>query len=167
MAALEPNNSADYLAFSLGDECYAVSIDNVLEMTQYTTPTPVASTEVYFLGIMHLREYILPIIDLRVFFNIGQPKYDQFTVVVILKIQGQFLGIVVDSVLDVVQLTPEQRYQLPNFPTIIHNQYIQGFFDYHDKIGILLDIEKLIMENLNYKPPKKIETENRATKNGL
>jgi purine-binding chemotaxis protein CheW len=167
MGASETSNINHYLTFSLGEECYALPIDYVLEMTQYTPPTPIRSSDAYFMGIMHLREYILPIIDLRVFFNVGQPKYDQYTVIIILKIQNQVLGIVVDSVLDVVQITSEKRYQQPNFPTIIQNEYIQGFFDYQDKIGILLDIEKLILKNLNPQAAKTNNPENRVKKHGI
>ncbi|MEW5865212.1 MAG: chemotaxis protein CheW, partial [Pseudomonadota bacterium] len=87
---------------------------------------------------------IVPVVDMRVKFNLGEPRYDQFTVVIILNVSGRVVGMVVDSVSDVVQLAPEQIRATPDFSSSFDTRYITGLGTLEERMLILVDIEKLM-----------------------
>ncbi|WP_405124256.1 chemotaxis protein CheW (plasmid) [Pseudomonas marginalis] len=79
----------EYLAFNLGSEEYGVDIQKVQELRGYDAVTRIANAPDYIKGVVNLRGVIVPIIDMRIKFNLGTPTYDQFTVVIILNIGGR------------------------------------------------------------------------------
>ncbi|MEW5882559.1 MAG: chemotaxis protein CheW, partial [Pseudomonadota bacterium] len=87
---------------------------------------------------------IVPVVDMRVKFNLGEPRYDQFTVVIILNVSGRVVGMVVDSVSDVVRLAAEQVRAVPEFSSSLDTRYIAGLAAVEDRMLILVDIEKLM-----------------------
>src|SRR5471030_2840113 len=106
--------AAEYLAFTLGQEEYGIDIQKVSEIRSYETPTRIANAPEFVKGVVNLRGIIVPIVDMRIKFSLGTPTYDQFTVVIILNINGRVVGMVVDSVSDVINLTPEQVKPAPD-----------------------------------------------------
>src|ERR1700716_4176623 len=102
------NQKHEYLAFRLGAEQYALDILQAQEIRGYDSVTRIANSPDFIKGVVNLRGVIVPIIDMRIKFNLGTPTYDQFTVVIILNIPGRTIGIVVDSVSDVITLTSQQ-----------------------------------------------------------
>ena len=103
----------EFLAFTLGREEYGIDILQVQEIRGYEPVTRIANAPDFIKGVVNLRGTIVPIVDMRIKFNLGTPTYDQFTVVIILNIAGRVVGMVVDSVSDVITLTPEQIKPAP------------------------------------------------------
>jgi purine-binding chemotaxis protein CheW len=140
-----PSKALEYLAFTLGKEEYGVSIQKVQELRGYETVTRIANAPAFIKGVVNLRGIIVPIIDMRIKFNLGTPSYDQTTVVVILNVAGRVIGMVVDSVSDVVMLTPEQIKLAPDMNTgVMNTDYLTGLGTIDDRMLILVDIDKLI-----------------------
>src|SRR5438105_6918460 len=98
----------EFLAFTLGKEEYGIDILKVQELRGYEAVTRIANSPDFIKGVVNLRGIIVPIIDMRIKFNLGEPTYNQFTVVIILNIAGRIVGMVVDSVSDVIALSSEQ-----------------------------------------------------------
>ena len=96
----------EVLSFKLGKEEYGISILKVQEIRGYEQPTRMANAPEHLKGVINLRGSIVPIVDMRIKFGLAEPKYDSFTVVIILNIGHHVIGMVVDSVSDVVTLSP-------------------------------------------------------------
>ncbi|HYD80874.1 MAG TPA: chemotaxis protein CheW, partial [Paucimonas sp.] len=84
----------EFLAFKLGDEEYGIDILKVQELRGYEACTRIANSPEFIKGVVNLRGIIVPIVDMRIKFNLGTPTYDQFTVVIILNIAGRVVGMV-------------------------------------------------------------------------
>jgi purine-binding chemotaxis protein CheW len=94
--------------------------------------------------VVNLRGVIVPIIDMRLKFNLEQVNYDDFTVVIVLNIGARVVGIVVDAVSDVITLTPAQLRPVPQFNSTIASDHILAIGAVEDRMLILIDIEKLM-----------------------
>jgi purine-binding chemotaxis protein CheW len=135
---------AEFLSFRLGTEEYGIDILKVQEIRGYDAVTRIANTPDFLKGVINLRGTIVPIIDLRIKFGLGNPVYDEFTVVIILNVASRIVGVVVDSVSDVLTLTDEQMRPAPEFSAALETQYVTGLGAIDDRMLILVDIEKLI-----------------------
>jgi purine-binding chemotaxis protein CheW len=138
------NDATEVLSFKLGGEEYAISILKVQEIRGYDAVTRIASAPAYMKGVVNLRGIIVPIIDMRIKFNVGEPTYDQFTVVIVLNICNHTIGMVVDSVSDVVTLTPEQIKTAPEMGGNVANEYLMGLGTVGERMLIMLDIDRLL-----------------------
>ena len=98
----------EFLTFILGSEEYGIEILKVQEIRGYDAITHIANAPAFIKGVVNLRGVIVPIIDMRLKFNLEQVNYDDFTVVIVLNIGSRVVGIVVDAVSDVITLTPAQ-----------------------------------------------------------
>ncbi|WP_136417733.1 MULTISPECIES: chemotaxis protein CheW [Oxalobacteraceae] len=134
----------EFLAFTLGREEYGIHILKVQELRGYEEPTRIANAPEFIKGVVNLRGIIVPIIDMRIKFNLGTPTYDQFTVVIILNIGGRIVGMVVDSVSDVITLSPEQVKPAPEMGTALNTDYLIGLGTVDQRMLILVDIDKLM-----------------------
>ncbi|MBC7857350.1 MAG: chemotaxis protein CheW, partial [Burkholderiaceae bacterium] len=90
------------------------------------------------------RGIIIPVVDMRIKFNLGTPVYDQFTVVIILNIGGRIVGMVVDSVSDVTTLKPDQVKPAPEMGAAFSTDYMIGLGTIDERMLILVDIDKLM-----------------------
>lgn len=133
----------EYLAFKLGKEEYGIDILKVQEIRGYEAVTRVANAPEFVKGVINLRGIIVPIVDMRIKFKLGEPTYDQFTVVIILNISGRVVGIVVDSVSDVITLSQEHLKPAPDMGAMNSN-YLIGLGTLDDRMLILIDIDKLM-----------------------
>ena len=111
-------NLREFLAFKLGAEEYGIDILRVQEIRSYEEPTRIANAPGFIKGVVNLRGVIVPIVDMRIKFNLESVNYDSFTVVIVLNIAGRVVGMVVDAVSDVITLTPEQLRPVPEFPLV-------------------------------------------------
>lgn len=134
----------EFLAYCLGNEEYGIDIQKVQELRGYDAVTVIANAPSFVKGVVNLRGTIVPIIDMRIKFNLGTPVYDQFTVVIILNIGGRVVGMVVDSVSDVITLSPEQIKPAPSMGTAVNNDYLMGLGTIDERMLILLDIDRLM-----------------------
>jgi purine-binding chemotaxis protein CheW len=138
------NNATEVLSFRLGGEEYAISILKVQEIRGYDAVTRIANAPEYLKGVVNLRGSIVPIVDMRIKFNVGAPTYDAFTVVIVLNINNHTIGMVVDSVSDVVTLTPDQIKPAPDLGSTVSGEYLQGLGTVDERMLILLDIDGLM-----------------------
>jgi purine-binding chemotaxis protein CheW len=134
----------EFLSFRLGAEEYGIEILKVQEIRGWEQPTAIANTPAFIKGVINLRGIIVPIVDLRLKFNLGEAKYDEFTVVIILSVAKRVVGAVVDAVSDVLTLAPGQIKAAPEFSAALETQFITGLGTIEERMLILLDIEKLM-----------------------
>ena len=134
----------EYLTFRLDQEEYGIDILKVQEIRGYEPPTRIANAPRFIKGVVNLRGTIVPIVDMRLKFNCAQARYDSFTVVIILNLHSRVVGIVVDSVSDVMELSAESIRPAPDIESVIDNDCIMGLGSVGERMLILLDIEKLM-----------------------
>jgi purine-binding chemotaxis protein CheW len=132
------------LAFKLGNEEYGIKILKVQEIRGYESVTRIASAPEHVKGVVNLRGTIVPIVDMRIKFNLGEPTYNQFTVVIILNIQDRVVGMVVDSVSDVISLTADQIKPAPDMGGALNTDYLVGLGTVDERMIILVDIDRLM-----------------------
>ena len=130
----------EFLSFRLGAEEYGIDILAVREIRAYERPTRIANTPDYIRGVINLRGAIVPIVDLRIKLGQANPAYDSVTVVIILNIGGRMTGVVVDSVSDVIALTPDQIRPAPDFHASVGTSAITGLASLGENLLILVDI---------------------------
>ena len=144
MDELTANGAREYLTFRLDQEEYGIDILKVQEIRGYEPPTRVANAPNFIKGVVNLRGTIVPIVDMRLKFNCKTAEYNTFTVVIILNLHHRIVGIVVDSVSDVMELAPENVRAAPDIDSVIDNGCIMGLGSVGERMLILLDIEKLM-----------------------
>ena len=134
----------EYLTFRLDQEEYGLDILKVQEIRGYEPPTRIANAPSFIKGVVNLRGTIVPIVDMRLKFNCSKAQYDSFTVVIILNLRQRVVGIVVDSVSDVMQIAADSIRSAPDIESIIDSSCILGLGSVGERMLILLDIEKLM-----------------------
>jgi purine-binding chemotaxis protein CheW len=137
-------SAREYLTFRLDKEEYGIDILKVQEIRGYEAPTRVANAPNFIKGVVNLRGTIVPIVDMRLKFNCARADYDSFTVVIILNLRNRIVGIVVDSVSDVMELPPESLKAAPEVDSTIDSGSVVGLGSLGDRMLILLDIERLM-----------------------
>lgn len=146
-ATEEVGHAQEYLTFTLGPEEYAIDILKVQEIRGYDAVTTIANAPAFIKGVVNLRGTIVPIVDLRIKFGIGNVEYTPFTVVIILNISGRVVGIVVDSVSDVTMLRPDQIRAAPEFGATVDTKFIIGLGTLEERMLIVVDIERLMLSS--------------------
>ncbi|MDP3615289.1 MAG: chemotaxis protein CheW [Rubrivivax sp.] len=134
----------EFLAFKLGAEEYGIDILRVQEIRSYEEPTRLASAPAFIKGVVNLRGVIVPIVDMRLKFDLAQPSYDSFTVVIVLNIGHRVVGMVADGVSDVITLAPEQLRPVPEFRSALDSDHLLAIGSVGERLLILVDIERLM-----------------------
>lgn len=134
----------EFLTFTLGKEEYGIEILKVQEIRSYEVVTTIANAPEFIKGVVNLRGTIVPIVDMRIKFRLGEADYTPFTVVIILNVAGRVVGMVVDSVSDVISLGVDQIRPAPDFSSSFDSKYITGLGTVDSRMLILIDIEKLM-----------------------
>ena len=116
----------------------------VQEIRSYEEPTRIANAPAFIKGVVNLRGVIVPIVDMRLKFNLEQASYDSFTVVIVLNIGSRVVGMVVDAVSDVITLTPEQLRPVPEFNSTIASDHLLAIGVVESRMLILVDIQALM-----------------------
>ena len=148
-AAVSPSGAPrEYLSFKLGSEEYGIDILKVQEIRGYEPPTRIANAPHFIKGVVNLRGVIVPIVDMRLRFGLPDVQYNSFTVVIILNIGHRTVGMVVDSVSDVLELAPGSIKPAPEFNGAIEASYITGLGTIRQgedaRMLILMDIEQMM-----------------------
>ena len=134
----------EVVTFTLGAEEYGIDIQKVQELRGYDAVTCIANAPAHIKGIVNLRGILVPIIDMRIKFGLGDPSYDEFTVVIVLNVDGRVVGMVVDSVSDVITLTAEQIKPAPEMGSALDNDYFIGLGALDTRMLILVDVDRLM-----------------------
>ncbi|ALM54279.1 chemotaxis protein CheW [Halomonas huangheensis] len=137
-------NQRQFLIFSLGSEEYAIDILKVQEIRGYDNVTRIANAPAFIKGVTNLRGVIVPIVDLRLRFALDSAEYNNQTVVIVVNVGQRVIGIVVDSVSDVMALLPEQIKPAPDFGVTLSSDYLSGLGSVGDRMLVLVDIERLL-----------------------
>ena len=139
----------EYLSFKLGAEEYGIDILRVQEIRGYEPPTRIANAPDFIKGVVNLRGTIVPVVDMRLRFALPDVQYNSFTVVIVLNIAGRTVGMVVDSVSDVLELQPGHIKPAPEFNGAVDSSYITGLGTVKtgedaERMLILMDIERIM-----------------------
>lgn len=136
--------SGEWLTFRLGSEEYGVDILSVQEIRSYERPTRLVHAPAVVKGVVNLRGIMVPIVDMRMHFDLPEVRYDAFTVVIVLNIDDQVVGMVIDGVSDVVILGPDQIKPAPRLASNGRADAIRGIGHAGDRTLLLLDIRELM-----------------------
>lgn len=136
----------EFLVFTLANQEYGIDILKVQEIRGYDSQsvTRIANVPSFIKGVTNLRGVIVPIVDMRIKFNLESVEYNHQTVVVILNLVSRVVGVVVDGVSDVLMLQPAQVSAAPQFGTAFSTEYLTGIGTVGERMLILVDIEKLM-----------------------
>jgi purine-binding chemotaxis protein CheW len=134
----------EFLTFTLGHEEYGVDILKVQEIRGYDTVTRIPDTPEFIKGVINLRGTIVPVVDMRLKFKLGNAEYNDFTVMIILNVAQRVVGMVVDGVSDVLHLMPDQISAAPEFGSQVNTRFVTGIGTLDQRMLILVDIEKLM-----------------------
>lgn len=132
------NSSEQYVTFLINDETYGIEVLRVKEIVGMTTITTVPNSEKYLKGVINLRGIVVPVIDLRLKFNLDEREYDSFTVILIIELKDSIVGVIVDSVSDVIT-APGQLQEVPNFHVSIERDVIKGVLNKDNNLIIILN----------------------------
>ena len=153
-AMSEPNqqiglttDGSQFLTFQLGDELYGVDILRVQEIKGYTTVTKIPNTPPHIKGVLNLRGTIVPIVELRTKFGMPTIDYTLFTVIVVVVVRDRIMGLVVDSVSDVLNISKKDIQSPPEFGAKVDVSVLTGIGKSGDKLVALLNIDRLLTED--------------------
>jgi purine-binding chemotaxis protein CheW len=147
MSTAELAVAAQYLTYKLADEVFAFDITKVREVLDVTTITPVPKMPDFLRGVINLRGSVVPVVDLRLKF--GMPKTDRTvdTCVIITEVnvdgEQTTLGVLADSVQEVMDLDPDSVEPAPKIGTELNTEFIKGIGKHNDGFIIILDIDKI------------------------
>ena len=142
IAERDAGDSRQFLTFKLAGEEYGVAILAVREIRGWSKVTAIPHSPPWLLGVICLRGAVVPVVDLRIQFELARADYGEFTVVIILNVGKRVVGIVVDGVSDVVALAPEQIKPPPDLGGNANTRHIIGFGTLEGRMRILMDVEQ-------------------------
>ena len=135
------------VSFKIGNEEFGVDILKVQEINRMVEITKVPQTPSYVEGVINLRGKVIPIVDLRKRFNLELKEADKNTRIVVVDIEGSIIGMVVDSVSEVLRLPSDTLEPAPEIVTGVNSEYIKGVAKLEDRLLIFLDLSKAIDVN--------------------
>ncbi len=133
-----------FLTFRLLDEEYGIDILQVQEIKNYSHITPIPNTPSFVKGAMNLRGTVVPIVDLRIKFDLPEAEYTQYTVIIVVTIQDRVVGMVVDAVSDVLNVGSEDFEPAPSLGGGVDTSFMKGLAKNGDRLITLLNIDKVI-----------------------
>lgn len=136
-----------WVTFYLGDEKYGINVMQVQEVLRYSEIAPVPGAPNYVLGIINLRGNVVTVIDTRNRFGLPSKETDDASRVVIIETENHIIGILVDSVAEVVELKASEIETAPNVGNEDSSKYIQGVTSRDNELLILVDLNKLLSED--------------------
>jgi purine-binding chemotaxis protein CheW len=156
-AAQADARAGKYLTFQLSNEEFGIRVLKVREIMGIQEITAVPQTPSHIKGVINLRGKVVPVIDLRLKFGLAAADYTQRTCIIVTQVQGEsgavLMGIVVDGVSEVLNLTGAEIEDTPDFGEEISGGYLLGMAKVKGKVKILLDIDRVLstqdMHNLN------------------
>jgi len=137
-----------YLTFSLAGEEYGIGILKIKEIIGMLPITDVPQTPEYVKGVINLRGKVIPVMDLRIRFNMANSDYTDRTCIIVVEISGHngniMIGIVVDAVSEVLNIKAQDIEATPTFGAKLNTNYILGMAKMEGGVKILLDIDRVI-----------------------
>ena len=154
-AEIAGGESKQYLTFFLDGEEYGVDILGVQEIRGWEKPTILPNSPSHVKGVINLRGTIVPITDLRERFCLENKEYGPLTVVIVMNIysegvENKVVGIVVDAVSDVYDISSSQVKSSPEVEQQSSNEFVKGLYNVDEKMLILLDIDRLLVNEAKF-----------------
>lgn len=133
-----------YLSFILGDEEYGIEILTVREIMGMMDVTTVPSVPCFVKGVINLRGSVIPVVDLRLKFDMPEREYDKETCIIVVNLHDRLMGIIVDTVSEVLNINENEIDDSPNFGTSVETDFILGMGKVKEKVIILLNIDEVL-----------------------
>lgn len=133
-----------WVTFMLGNEKYGVSVMKVQEVLRFTEIAPVPGAPSYVLGIINLRGNVVTVVDTRQRFGLMPKETDESSRIVIIDVQGQVIGMLVDSVAEVVDLKESDIESAPDVGNEDSSKFILGITNFNQELLILIDLDKML-----------------------
>lgn len=133
-----------HVTFLIDRETYGVPVEKVKEIIGMSNITHVPNMVEFMKGVINLRGMVVPVVDMRKKFYLKEREYDATTVIIIVEVKDKLIGMIVDSVSDVLDIPVENIQETPNFSTSIENEFISGIGRVADDMIILLDVDKIM-----------------------
>ncbi len=143
----EDTQKGRYLTFILDKETYGIEIQYVIEIIGIQTYTVIPEMPDYVKGIINLRGKIIPLMDVRIRFKKAEKEYNDRTCVIVVDIDGMSIGLIVDSVAEVLTIADEDRVEPPQMNQNDSNGYIKMIGKVGSDVKLLLDCTRLLSEN--------------------
>lgn len=141
--------SGRFLTFYIEDTIYGIELLHVIEIISIQSITQVPHVPHYIKGIINLRGKIVPVIDVRLKFNLEERAYDEKTCIIVVIIEDMHVGLIVDSVSEVATINQENMAQPPEFKNSRTNKYLQSISQVGEAVILNIDCEKFFHEDLN------------------
>ena len=136
-----------FVTFTIGDDEYAVDINTVREIKAWSEPTMLPNQPTHMLGVLNLRGAIVPIFDLRCRFNQGMTEPTKMHVNIILAVGERFVGILVDTVSDILSVDETEIRPAPRAERVVDQNYLVGLVTVESRMVVILDTSKLFGES--------------------
>ncbi|MBN2039828.1 MAG: purine-binding chemotaxis protein CheW [Spirochaetes bacterium] len=136
-----------HVTFLIGDETYGVGVEKVKEIIGMTDITHVPNAAFFMEGVINLRGSVVPVVDLRKKFKMHKREYDNYTVIIIVEVKDRLIGMIVDSVSDVVNIPVSSIQSTPQFTAKIKTDFIEGIGRIENNLIILLDVDMILTED--------------------
>ncbi len=144
----QSENEGKYLTFQLAEEGYGIGILKVREIIGMLPVTPVPQTPMFLKGVINLRGQVIPVVDLRLKFGLMEEEYTERTSIIVVEVKGLAnnipIGIVVDTVSEVINIQAEEIEPAPVFGASINTQFILGMAKTEGGVKILLNIDQVL-----------------------
>ena len=145
--SIKKEGNKQYLTFWLNQQEYGIELLRVREIRGFTAITPIPNLPTHIKGVMNLRGSVLPVIDLRLKFSMPEKEYTKFTVIIIANAGAKSVGLIVDSVSDVLSVASDKVSPPPDFGSTIDSFFVSGLLKAADRLAILLDLDRLLAES--------------------
>lgn len=143
----EDTQKGKYLTFVIDQESYGIGIELVNEIIGILPITVIPELPVYIRGIINLRGEIIPVMDIRLRFKKKFVEYNERTCIIVISIMDNLVGLIVDSVAEVINIADEDIVPPPSFNERFSNRYIKGIGKVGDAVKLLLECEKLLSKD--------------------
>ncbi|MBA4106633.1 MAG: chemotaxis protein CheW [Pirellula sp.] len=137
-------DNGQFLTFTLQNEEYGIEILKVQEIKGFSKITPIPNAPPFVRGVMNLRGTVVPIIDLRARFSMTEKDYDQFTCIIVVNVGTRVVGLVVDTVSDVLNIPNDSIADPPELASVGDSSCITGMGKLGERIVMLLDTGRLV-----------------------
>lgn len=143
----EDTQRGKYLTFSVGNEAYGIEINHVTEIIGIQEITEVPGMPDYVKGIINLRGKIIPVIEVRLRFKKEAIEYNDRTCIIVIDIKDLSIGLIIDSVSEVIKISEEHIVPPPDTKTGFHNNYVKGIGKVGNEVKLLLDCDLLVSDD--------------------
>ena len=147
MSAADIIETVQYLTFKLDEEVFALDVAKVREILEYTGITKVPQTPDFMRGVINLRGSVVPVIDLRLKFGMSATERTVNTCIIVVEVELRdetlILGVLADSVQEVIEMEPEQIEAPPHIGTHLNTDFIKGMGKHNNRFIMILDSDKI------------------------